>query len=203
MSQKTKGIYRTLSYPLFYSFFQMIMSGTSFRRKIVQNQIIKKNANILDVGCGPAEILGSLKKVNYFGYDINPTYINYAKKKYAGEGKFFCRKFTKKELKKLPKFDYILLFGIIHHLDDKEVHDLLRLSKKVLKKNGSIITEDPILVDKQNIFSRFIIKMDRGSNVRNKEEYISLIKKFFKKIDSKIYHQSFIPYTWFVMNCKK
>ena len=56
---------------------------------------------------------------------------------------------------------------------------------------------------KQNILSKFIIKMDRGANVRSKKEYIFLIKKFFKKINSKIYHQKFIPYTWFVMNCKK
>ena len=27
-------------------------------------------------------------------------------------------------------------------------------------------------------------------------------KKEFKKIKSKIYHQKFIPYTWFVMNCE-
>ena len=110
---------------------------------------------------------------------------------------------TEGELKKLPKFDHILLFGILHHLDDEEVNNLLRITKKVLKREGNIITEDPILVDKQNIFSKFIIKMDRGSNVRNKKEYTNLIKKFFKKIDSKIYHQTFIPYTWFVMNCKK
>ena len=203
MSQKTKGIYSILSHHLFYSLFQMVMSGTSFRKMIVKNFIRKKNVNILDVGCGPAEILESLNKVNYFGYDINSNYIDYAKKKYGDKGNFFCKKFTQGELKQLPKFDHILLLGILHHLSDKEVYNLLKLSKKVLKKEGSIITEDPVFIDKQNFFSRFIIKMDRGSNVRSKKEYIDLIKKFFKKINSKIYHQKFIPYTWFVMNCKK
>ncbi len=203
MSQKTKGIYSILSKPQFYSIFQMIMSGTSFRRMIVKNFIKKKNVNILDIGCGPAEILDSLPQVNYFGYDINSEYIDYAKNKYKDRGNFYYKKFTEKELKKLPKFDYILLFGILHHLEDKEVYNLLKLAKKVLKKNGRILTEDPILMTKQNILSKFIIKMDRGANVRSKKEYIFLIKKFFKKINSKIYHQKFIPYTWFVMNCKK
>mgnify|MGYP001174847740 CR=1 FL=1 len=203
MSQKTKGIYSILSKPQFYSIFQMIMSGTSFRRMIVKNFIKKKNVNILDIGCGPAEILDSLPQVNYFGYDINSEYIDYAKNKYKDRGNFYYKKFTEKELKKLPKFDYILLFGILHHLEDKEVYNLLKLAKKVLKKIGRILTEDPILMTKQNILSKFIIKMDRGANVRSKKEYIFLIKKFFKKINSKIYHQKFIPYTWFVMNCKK
>ena len=44
--------------------------------------------------------------------------------------------------------------------------------------------------------------MDRGNNVRKRKEYINLIKKSFKKTTSKIYHQKFIPYTWFVMVCK-
>ena len=203
MSQKTKKLYGILSHHFVYSFFQKIMSGTSFRKRIINKLITKSNIKVLDIGCGPAEILDFLMEVDYFGYDINPNYINYAKKKYKKKGKFFCKKFTNKDIKKLPKFDHVLLFGILHHLNDKEVNDLLRLTKKVLKKEGNIITEDPILIDRQNIFSRFIIKMDRGSNVRNKKEYTNLIKKFFKKINSKIYHQTFVPYTWFVMNCKK
>ena len=120
MSQKTKGIYSILSNPLFYSFFQRIMSGTSLRSKIAKNLIKKKNVNILDVGCGPAEILDSLPDVKYFGYDISSTYINYARKKYKDRGKFYCKKFTSADVKKLPKFDYVLLFGILHHLDDKK-----------------------------------------------------------------------------------
>ena len=78
----------------------------------------------------------------------------------------------------------------------------MMLVKKILKKGGNIITEDPILIEKQNPIAKLIIKKDRGNNVRNKKEYIKIIKKYFKKIDSKIYHQKFIPYTWFVMLCK-
>ena len=78
----------------------------------------------------------------------------------------------------------------------------MKLLKKILKKNGDIITEDPILIEKQNPIAKFIIKKDRGNNVRSKKEYLKIISKYFKKINSKIYHQKFIPYTWFVMLCK-
>ena len=107
-----------------------------------------------------------------------------------------------KDLKKLPKFDYVLLLGILHHLNDDEIKELMLLIKKILKKNGNIITEDPILIQKQNPVAKLLVKMDRGNNVRKKEEYIKIIKAHFKKINSKIYHQQFIPYTWFCMNCK-
>ena len=183
MSQKNKYIYRLLSNTYFYSIFQRIMLGTSFRSKIVK-KFIKK------------------EKVNYFGYDINPNYINYAKNKYYNKGKFFCKKFSKKEIKKLPKFDHVLLLGILHHLNDEEIASLMKLIKKVLKKNGNIITEDPIFLKKQNPIAKIIITMDRGENVRSKTEYIKLIKKYFTKIKTYIYHQKFIPYTWYVMTCK-
>ena len=202
MSEKTDKIYSLLSITSIYSFVQWIMSGTSFRKKIVKKYITKNNVKVLDIGCGPAEILDSLPTVKYFGYDINSTYINYAKKKYKNRGKFFCKKFTSKDIKKLPKFDHVLLFGILHHLNDVEIKNLMVIVKKILKKEGNIITADPIFIKKQNPITKFIIKKDRGDNVRNKKEYIKIIKKYFKKINSKIYHQKFIPYTWFVMLCK-
>jgi len=202
MSQKTKKLYSILSHYFFYSLFQKIMSGTSFRNKIVKKFITKNNVNVLDIGCGPSEILDSLTKVNYFGYDINSNYINYAKKKYKEKGKFFCKKFTSKDIKNLPKFDHILLLGILHHLNDQEINKLMKLIKKVLKKEGNIITEDPIFVENQNRIAKFIIRMDRGNNVRDKKGYINVMEKYFSKVKNKVYHQKFIPYTWFVMNCK-
>ena len=202
MSQKTKKLYSILSHYFFYSLFQKIMSGTSFRNKIVKKFITKNNVNVLDIGCGPAEILDSLTKVNYFGYDINSNYINYAKKKYKEKGKFFCKKFTSKDIKNLPKFDYILLLGILHHLNDQEINKLMKLIKKVLKKEGNIITEDPIFVENQSQIAKSIIRMDRGNNVRDKKGYINIMRKYFGKVKNKVYHQKFIPYTWFVMNCK-
>jgi len=179
------------------------MSGTSFRDKIIKNQIIKNDVNVLDIGCGPATILESLPRVNYFGFDINSNYINYAKNKYQGSGNFFCKKLTNKDLKTLPKFDHVLLLGVLHHLSDSEVLNLLSIIKKLLKKNGNVITEDPIFIKNQNLISKFIIKRDRGNNVRDKENYIKLIKRKFKHVKSTIYHQKFIPYTWFVMIFKK
>jgi hypothetical protein len=94
------------------------------------------------------------------------------------------------------------LLGILHHLNDQEINKLMKPIKKVLKKEGSIITEDPIFVENQNRIAKFIIRMDRGNNVRDKKGYINIMRKYFGKVKNKVYHQKFIPYTWFVMNCK-
>ena len=201
MSQKNKGIYSLLSNTFFYSLVQRVMSGTSFRKKIVKKYITKHNVKVLDIGCGPAEILDTLPEIKYYGFDINPIYINSAKKKYKNKGKFFCKKFTNKNTKYLPKFDHVLLLGVLHHLSDQEINKLMPNIKKVLKRKGNIITLDNIFINKQNFIAKFLIQMDRGENVRSKTGYLNILKNHFKKINSKIYHQKFIPYTWFVANC--
>ena len=54
--------------------------------------------------------------------------------------------------------------------------------KKNEKKNSKLLTEDPILIKNQNFVAKFLIEKDRGSNVRKKGEYLSLLKTHFKKI---------------------
>ena len=204
MSQNTSGFYKIFSYPIFYSLTQKIMSGVSTRALLVKN-VINKNAKVLDIGCGTAKIIESLPPlVDYYGYDISKKCINYAKKKYKSKtNNFYCKKFNIKEINKLPKFDFILLFGIMHHLDDEELYTIFPILKKTLKKNGTLITCDPIFKKKQNIIANFLVKSDVGNNVRYKSGYLKLLKKHFNKINSKIQNQAFIPYTWFSTQCKK
>ena len=204
MSQRTSKIYNLINSPLFYIFFQKIMSGTSFRKKIIIKNIKNSKVKVLDIGCGPAEVLNYIPNSVYYGYDIDPRSINYAKKKYKDKNHhFFCKKFGKSEIKKLPKIDYVILFGIVHHLNDEEVKNLFELCKKVMKKNAVLLTEDPILIKNQNPIARFFIKNDRGMNIREKSNYLKLFNAYFKNIRTKITHQFFVPYTWFSTICKK
>lgn len=201
MSQRLNIIHNLLSSPFIYSSFQKLMKGDKIRKKILKNEIKKRKPYILDIGCGLGDSLDYINNPVYYGYDISKKYIDYAKKKYKTKGKFLRRNFTQKEIKNLPKFDYILLLGILHHLTNSQIIDLFKLIKKVLKKKGKIITLDPIYEDKQNFFKKFLISYDRGKNIKTKKKYIKLVGYYFKYIKTKIYNQSFVPYTWFTMTC--
>ena len=204
MSQRKNQIYNFINNPLIYKIIQYVMSGTSFRNSIIKKNIRKSNLKILDIGCGPAQILEHIPQCDYYGYDIDQRSIQYAKKKYRQKNyHFYCKKFDKTEIKKLPKFDFIIFFGILHHLSNKEADKMLALCKRIMKKNSKLLTEDPILIEKQNVIAKFLIEKDRGTNVRQKKEYINLLKKHFKKIKNKVTHQFFIPYTWFTTICRK
>ena len=71
MSQRTNFIYDFVNNPLIYKIIQKIMSGTSFRDNFIRKNIKKKKLKILDIGCGPAEILDSIPDCEYYGYDID------------------------------------------------------------------------------------------------------------------------------------
>ena len=204
MSQRTNSFYNFINSPLTYMLIQKIMSGTAFRKKIIKKNIPNKDIKVLDIGCGPAEILNYIPNSVYYGYDIDKRSINYARNHFKNlNHHFFCKKFTEKEIRKLPKFDYVILFGILHHLRNEEVKKILQLCKKVMNKNATLLTEDSIFIKNQNLIARFLINKDRGLCVRKKKEYIGLIKKSFKQVSSKIIHQKLVPYTWFTMTCKK
>ena len=80
MSQRSSIIYNLINSPAIYKLIQKIMMGTSFRKKIIENNIKKENLNILDIGCGPAEVIDNFPHSNYYGFDIDKRSIQYAKK---------------------------------------------------------------------------------------------------------------------------
>ena len=97
MSQRTGTLYDLINNPIVYKFIQKIMSGTSFRKNNFK-KYKKRNLKILDIGCGPAEIIQYIPSCEYYGYDIDKRAIEYAKKKYSKKNcHFFCKKFGKKK----------------------------------------------------------------------------------------------------------
>src|SRR6266566_1436524 len=72
---------------------------------------------ILDIGCGPGDILDSLPPVDYYGFDLNDAYIRFARRKYSGRGKFYCLAVENSFLPGEPhSFDIVIANGILHHL---------------------------------------------------------------------------------------
>lgn len=202
--QITTGIRSMLSHPIIYNALQNIMGARQGWRRIVNEYLkLKPGDAILDVGCGPGDLLDYLPQVNYWGFDISAEYIAHAKKKYGARGNFCCKLFEEGDLPSLPKFDAILLSGVLHHLDDKAAIELLELLRKALKPEGRLITVDPCLDDGQNFIARFLILRDRGQNVRDKTGYEQLVQNKLNHVRTSVYHKKWIPYTNCYIECKK
>jgi len=197
MLQNNLGIRSILSLPFLYNSFQNFMGAKKLRFHIVNKFLShKRKVNLLDVGCGTAEILDFIpSNVNYFGIDFSARYIKFAKEKYGSRAHFYCEDIANLSSLSLPKFDYILLFGVLHHLSDRDSFLFFKSIKCNLSKNGKVLIIDPCFTSKQNLIAKFLISYDRGDYVRTDAVYKKIFKMHFSNISSNIKHRKFIPYT--------
>ncbi|MBI1858912.1 MAG: class I SAM-dependent methyltransferase [Candidatus Melainabacteria bacterium] len=200
----SSGIESILQIPSMYSFFRRLVGGNQAALRLVKDYVCPfTGAKILDVGCGPGSMLEFLPHdIQYVGYDMNPGYIASAKKKYLDRGKFYCEEVLKMSVSDHASFDIVMAVGLLHHLNDQEVLELLQIAKKSLKPSGFLITCDPVYILNQSYIAKFLISMDRGNFVRDSEGYVTLARSVFSSVDSLIcYDLLKIPYTNCILKC--
>lgn len=203
MAQKTTGIAAVFSRPRVYDAFQALMGADRGRRDLVGNFIRPgPHDRILDLGCGTADILRYLPPgVGYHGYDISPEYIEAARARYGERGRFECRIVDEAVVAALPPMDRVLAIGVLHHLDDGEAVEMLRLARRALAPGGRLVTIDPAFAPRQNPLARYLVSRDRGRNVRDADGYRHLARAAFGRVEGTLRHRAWIPYTHWIMEC--
>jgi len=188
-----------------YSLFARIVGATRGRQVYVQEHIRPKAGDrILDIGCGPADILEALPEVEYHGFDLSPDYIESARKRFGRRGQFHVEAVSADLVKKYAGFDLVLATGVLHHLTDAEATDLFQVARTALKPGGRLVTLDGCFVDAQSAIARHLLRRDRGQFVRPQPEYLRLASKVFSKVESHLTHNLLrIPYTHIIMKCSK
>jgi SAM-dependent methyltransferase/putative flippase GtrA len=147
---------------------------------------LKPGDRVLDVGCGPAYYFGRLPKVDYVGFDTSEAYVAYARQRYGEQGDFRCATLTADRLSELGQFDAVLLFGLLHHLDDTQCALLLDLSARALAPGGRVVSCDPTLHEGQHWVSRWMSQNDRGDYVRRPESYDRLARASFADLQTRV-----------------
>ena len=207
MAEVRTGLRRILSNPKIYGFMQGLVGASDTKQRII-NDYIRPTPNmvLLDVGCGPADILASLPEdIEYIGFDADPNYIQAAKDRYGNRGRFFQEHVSSTNIETLGTVDLVMAIGVLHHLDDDEVRHLSALAYQALHPGGRFLTIDPSFVSGQHWLARFLISKDRGQNVRQPQEYKALlqdIEGWSIKVD--VRHDLLqVPYTHAIIECSK
>lgn len=204
MGQITNGVRAILSLPWIYSSFQYLMGARSAWPAFVNEYVHPfPGAKVLDIGCGPADILDYLPEIEYWGFDISQTYIDHAIRKFGDSGQFFCKILTEKDLEVLPRFDVVIMCGVLHHLDDAAARQVVSLAKSALRPGGRLVTIDPCFAEGQNPIARLLISQDRGQNVRVRAGYQALVESVFSDVRIEVRHKVWIPYTHCYMDCTR
>ena len=167
-------------------------------------------ARILDVGCGPGDIVAYLPaSVDYVGFDMSSDYIEAATRRFAGrDGMPKCRFFhglvNDAALDRFDEFDIVTANSVLHHLTDDESDALFKLAQKSLRPSGRFITLDPCYIENQSRIARFLLSRDRGRYIRTDVRYRALASKVFTHVSSRVLRDLLrVPYANIVMECTK
>jgi len=190
--------------PIGYLGFQFLIGGVDARRRCIKQHVpVRRDMRVLDIGCGPGYVAGWLDGVSYVGLDTDPNYIDYANRKYAGKAIFSCELLTDAYADRHKPFDFVIMMGVLHHLDDAQTLDILRIIRKVLTPKGRLVTLDGFRHPNISSAAKFFLDNDRGKYVRTKEEYVDLCCQYFQNVTAIDHPEYFrIPYTTIVLECE-
>ncbi len=199
------GLHGLLTRPWVYSLFRNTVMPEKTRKRYVA-EFIKPfpGCRILDIGCGPADMLGWLPDFvgEYVGFDMNEAYIQAAKRRWGSRGEFICQR-VGDGFERKGHFDIVIAFALLHHLQDEEALELFKAARGALRDHGHLMTHDPVYIPNQHPIARWIISHDRGKAVRTPDGYRNLASQRFSDIEDVVLHNNLrFPYTHFVMRCK-
>jgi SAM-dependent methyltransferase len=197
----SSGIRALLARPRLYELWSQIVGGEHGRSTLVREHVCPDpGARVLDLGCGPGELVRYLGDVEYVGVDVNPDYIARAKRIHSGRAEFRIGDATDLDTD-FREFDVVVAFGVLHHLDDAGADKLFQGAAEALKERGRLVTVDPTLTPTQSRAARLVIVADRGRYVRTPDEYVRLAAPRFE-VETVVRSDLLrIPYTHCVLEC--
>lgn len=171
LSERSSGLYRLLKNAAIYGGLMALVRKPAAKADWVRDFIRPSpRLSILDVGSGTSSILANLGDVRYVGIEPNVAYVKEARSRFGDRGEFHVGSI--KDMRAISGvFDIILAVGVLHHLNDSEVHEFFSAAREKLVAGGRIVTLDGGYVPGQSRASRFVVSRDRGGNVRNMWDY--------------------------------
>ena len=207
ISELTESAFASVSavlrLPVAYQLFRQLIGG-DLKRYVAEYVKPRTGDKVLDIGCGPGDMLGALPDVDYLGLDISPEYIDAARRRFGTAGRFLCADIGAASIgEERGQFDIVLATGVLHHLDDERAILLFELARLALKPGGRLITYDGCYVPEQSRLTRWVLSKDRGKFVRTVEEYFRIASTCFSTVELHVRHDLLrIPYTHLIMFCR-
>jgi SAM-dependent methyltransferase len=163
-----------------YRGFRRLTGSDRLNREFVDHYVRPREGDeVLDIGCGPADVVELMPKVRYTGIDPSSNYIASARSRFGDHAKFHCGDLSSLGNDKENTFDAVICMGVMHHLSDTEVSTMLTGVHHLLKPGGRFISYDPCFTEPQHPMARWIHKHDRGEFVRFDYHYERLVSGVF------------------------
>ena len=198
-----------LDHPALFNLSQLLISGGQRATKRWAKAWLnaRPEHRILDVGCGTGEFaplfrsgkseVGSRKDggSRYLGVDLNPQYIEYARKRYGGGGGVAFEVVDATRMAFAARsFDRALFVNCLHHFPDNLNRGILREVARVLRPGGRFVLID-MVGDHPGRAQRFFLDRDRGEHLRPLAAQLALVAECFTIVREETFDAGFTPQT--------
>ena len=181
------GLKAVLVHAPTYIALQRIVGADRLRYRCFAQLELSPGDAVVDVGCGPAYYLDRLpEQIRYHGFDTEPRYIEWARKRWGERGSFHLGRFDEEQAAALHPVAAVLLLGVLHHLSDTEATDLLGLVAQALSPSGQVVAVDTCVEPEQGKISRWMSTHDRGEYVREPEAFVELARQRFENVEGMV-----------------
>lgn len=202
--QRTSGLLSVFSAPIVYRTYQHAIGSPKVWRRVVEMLGVQDGEHLLDLGCGPGDLVDYLPDVAYTGIDLSESYIEYAKQHREVRGQFIAADATTMSPDELGTFDRVMMHGLLHHLDDDEVVPVVAAAARACAPHGRVMAVDGCYRDGQSRIAKFLLDRDRGQAVRDEDGYRSILEQSFDHVEIHILEGVLrIPYTVCVAVCEQ
>ena len=189
------------NYPGLFLFCRGLLEADfrEIRRTIREYLPDSENQRVLDIACGPGAFSGLFAADVYVGVDINQRYVEYAQRRYRGT--FHVMDARHIEFSD-DSFDGVLVYGLLHHLNDDDAREVLKGVSRVLKPSGrALIIEDIPSESRLNVVGHLLHRIENGHFIRSAEEYRTLLDAHLMKQSEQFFRSGFCDYYMAVLTC--
>jgi len=167
-----------LEQSIVYRLWQAPFADQKFAPVLAHNNMNRIN-HVLDVGCGPGTNSRQFTHAKYLGIDINPSYIESARKSHGRD--FVVADARTYQAAPGNRFDFILVNSFLHHISTADVMELLSHLRTLLTDDGFVHILEPVLPKGWPV-ARLVAHADRGKFVRPLQEWKSIFTGIFHPI---------------------
>lgn len=191
--------------PIFYEIFQALVRKRKYDESIEEFLQPETVSNVIDFGCGLGKYSYLFSNANYLGIDPLEKCIRFANRRYKTPNSFFVRG-NELSLSEIESESVDLLFGVgvLHHMQESEVKTLIDECKRIIRPGGRVKFVEPYFSEGQSRVKRFVMKQDRGQQIRTRSAYISFFDTKAFQIECTIFPNYLkIPYDLTKITCVK
>jgi SAM-dependent methyltransferase len=204
--QDDTGLKAILKVATLYSWYQRAV-GADYAWKWLVREHLRARAGdkIIDIGCGPGDVLELLPKPQYIGIDISEAYVRQGQQRHGNSALFLHG--TTEDYRgdsRLRDADIVMCFGVLHHVNDTEARQILSFARENLKPGGRFVGAEPSYLVHQSRASMWIMSKDRGQNVRPESEWKGLLSAEFPQHSTSVITGLIrVPYTHILLEGRK